>query len=245
MKKETLHNGAPSRTSRAGTSTRGATSSRIRACAKRSASASTSSGPTRTSCIRPTNGSSPTFPNTDMEAKGKPGPDELKLLEPFRDKLCAVRLRRSLHAPGQRRLGLRPRSCSSRPTIFCSRRAASATARTMMLPRRQAVDHRIPRSATARSSRTRCRSSRISASSAFRPISASSTPPNQEPHRSLRFRRRDRRQFRIGTFTPGVDLRIVYTSQSAAQNASRNLAGVSDPVVDALIEAIASAKSRE
>ena len=29
------------------------------------------------------------FPNTDMEAKGKPGPDELKLLEPFRDKLPA------------------------------------------------------------------------------------------------------------------------------------------------------------
>ena len=27
------------------------------------------------------------FPNTDMEAKGKPGSDELKLLEPFRDKL--------------------------------------------------------------------------------------------------------------------------------------------------------------
>src|SRR5579863_3584548 len=27
------------------------------------------------------------FPNTDLEAKGKPGPDELKLLEPFRDKL--------------------------------------------------------------------------------------------------------------------------------------------------------------
>ena len=47
-----------------------------------------------------------------------------------------------------------------------------------------------------------------------------------------------------GTFTPGVDLRNVYTSQSAKQNASRNLAGVSDPVVDALVEAIASAKSR-
>jgi microcin C transport system substrate-binding protein len=47
-----------------------------------------------------------------------------------------------------------------------------------------------------------------------------------------------------GTFTPGVDLRNVYTSESAGQNASRNLAGVSDPVVDALVEAIASAKSR-
>ena len=39
-----------------------------------------------------------------------------------------------------------------------------------------------------------------------------------------------------GTLTPGVDLRIVYTSESAKQNASRNLAGVSDPVVDALVE---------
>ena len=29
------------------------------------------------------------FPNSDMEAKGKPGPDELRLLEPFRDKLSA------------------------------------------------------------------------------------------------------------------------------------------------------------
>ena len=48
-----------------------------------------------------------------------------------------------------------------------------------------------------------------------------------------------------GTLTPGVDLRNVYTSQSAKQNASRNLAGVSDPAVDALVEAIASAKSRD
>ena len=45
------------------------------------------------------------FPNTDMEAKGKPGPDELKLLEPFRDKLAPVRLRRPLRAAGKRRLG--------------------------------------------------------------------------------------------------------------------------------------------
>ncbi len=29
------------------------------------------------------------FPNSDMEAKGKPGPDELRLLEPFRDRLAA------------------------------------------------------------------------------------------------------------------------------------------------------------
>jgi microcin C transport system substrate-binding protein len=48
-----------------------------------------------------------------------------------------------------------------------------------------------------------------------------------------------------GTLTPGVDLRNVYTSESAKQNASRNMAGVSDPAVDALVESIAIAKSRD
>ena len=48
-----------------------------------------------------------------------------------------------------------------------------------------------------------------------------------------------------GSLTPGADLRIVYTSQAAAQNGSRNLAGVSDPVVDALVQTIADAKSRD
>ena len=45
--------------------------------------------------------------------------------------------------------------------------------------------------------------------------------------------------------TPGADLRVVYTSQAAAQNGSRNLAGVADPVVDALVEKIAAAQSRD
>ena len=48
-----------------------------------------------------------------------------------------------------------------------------------------------------------------------------------------------------GSTTPGVGLRVVFSSAAAAQNGSRNLAGVADPAVDALIETIASAKSRE
>ena len=48
-----------------------------------------------------------------------------------------------------------------------------------------------------------------------------------------------------GSTTPGVGLRVVFTSEAAKQNGSRNLAGVADPVVDALIETIATAKSRE
>ena len=47
-----------------------------------------------------------------------------------------------------------------------------------------------------------------------------------------------------GLTTPGVDLRVVFSSQAAQQNASRNLAGVSNPAVDLLIETIAAAQSR-
>ena len=84
------------------------------------------------------------FANTDMEAKGKPGPDELKLLEPFRDKLAAVRLRRSLYAPGQRRLGRRSHAAQAglrSPALgrVQARRLDDAAAE------RQAADHRIPR----------------------------------------------------------------------------------------------------
>ncbi len=48
-----------------------------------------------------------------------------------------------------------------------------------------------------------------------------------------------------GSTTPGVGLRVVFSSEAAKQSGSRNLAGVADPAVDALIETIASAKSRE
>ncbi|HEV3043597.1 MAG TPA: ABC transporter substrate-binding protein, partial [Roseiarcus sp.] len=47
-----------------------------------------------------------------------------------------------------------------------------------------------------------------------------------------------------GNPTPGVDLRIFFSSAAAAQPGSRNMSGVADPVVDALIEKIAKAQSR-
>ncbi len=45
--------------------------------------------------------------------------------------------------------------------------------------------------------------------------------------------------------TPGVELRSYFGSQSADLNGSLNLAGVKDPAVDALIEKVVAAKSRE
>ena len=45
--------------------------------------------------------------------------------------------------------------------------------------------------------------------------------------------------------TPGIELREMFGSEQADSIGSRNLAGIKDPVVDALIETVVGAKSRE
>jgi microcin C transport system substrate-binding protein len=52
--------------------------------------------------------------------------------------------------------------------------------------------------------------------------------------------------FRLsGTLTPGQGLRELFSASSATVNGSRNMAGIADPAVDALVEKVASATSRE
>ena len=48
-----------------------------------------------------------------------------------------------------------------------------------------------------------------------------------------------------GSLTPGDDLRIVYGSQAATTPGSRNLAGIADPSIDAMIDRIGNAATRE
>src|SRR5438046_8904167 len=45
--------------------------------------------------------------------------------------------------------------------------------------------------------------------------------------------------------TPGDSLRSYFSSQAAAMKGSQNLAGISDPIIDALIVKIIAADSRE
>ena len=47
-----------------------------------------------------------------------------------------------------------------------------------------------------------------------------------------------------GAPTPGAELRVFLTSKAAATPGSRNMSGIADPVVDALVEKIALAQSR-
>ena len=48
-----------------------------------------------------------------------------------------------------------------------------------------------------------------------------------------------------GSPTPGIELSIFFGSAAATQPGSRNMGGVADPVVDALIDKIAKAKTRD
>jgi microcin C transport system substrate-binding protein len=48
-----------------------------------------------------------------------------------------------------------------------------------------------------------------------------------------------------GTLTPGDSLRGIYGSEAAKRNGSRNLAGITEPAADALIEVIGRVKSRD
>jgi len=49
----------------------------------------------------------------------------------------------------------------------------------------------------------------------------------------------------VGTTTPGNDLRTVYTSDAAKTPGTRNIAGIAHPAVDALVETIGNARTRE
>ena len=177
------------------------------------------------------------FPNTDMEAKGKPGPDELKLLEPFRDKLAPSVFDDPYTPPVSDGSGV-DRTLLKQAYDLLLAAGCKRDGGAMMLPNGKPLTIEFLDS-SASCSRIRCRSSRISASSGFRRASASSTPRSSraEPKRSTtmssprRFPAPRRQASVCGSST---------TSEAAKQNGSRNLAGVADPAVDALIETIAA-----
>jgi microcin C transport system substrate-binding protein len=182
------------------------------------------------------------FPNTDMEAKGKPGPDELKLLEPFRDKLA--------------------------PAVFDDpyvppESDGSGSDRTLL---KQAYDLLLAAGCKRDGATTRLPNGSpltiefLDSNGALQPhtlpfiqnlgklgIQANLriVDPAQLKSRTEAFDFDVVTEALGSSTTPGADLRVVYTSAAAAQNGSRNLAGISDPVVDALVETIAAAQSRE
>ncbi len=182
------------------------------------------------------------FPNTDMEAKGKPGSEELKLLEPFRDKLAASVFGEPYTPPASDGSGF-DRTLLKQAYELLLAAGCKRVGEAMMLPNGKPLTIEF-----------------LDSNSALQPhimpfiqnlgklgIQANMRIVDAAQYKS----RTDAFDFDVvttasgGSTTPGADLWVAFTSAAAAQNASRNLAGISDPVVDALVETIAAAKSRE
>lgn len=182
------------------------------------------------------------FENSEMKAEGKPSADELALLEPFRgqapdevfgepwvpptsdgsgsDRNLLRRANDMLLAAGCKRDGARLRLPDG--SLF----------EIEFLDSQEALrPHTEPFQANLR---------RLGIESSFRRVDAAQYK-----------RRIDNFDFDImtmalgGSLTPGEGLRNVYGSQAAKTPGSRNLSGVSSPAIDAVIERIARAQTRE
>ena len=182
------------------------------------------------------------FPNTDMEAKGKPGPDELKLLEPFRDKLAPVVFEEPYLPPESDGSGSDRKLLKQAYDLLLAagcKRDGPAT----MLPSGKLLTIEFLDSSSALQPHTLPfiqNLGKLGIQANYRIVD-----PAQLKSRTEAFDFDVVPEALGSSTTPGADLRVIYTSAAAAQNGSRNLAGVSDPVVDALVEAIANAKSRD
>ena len=181
------------------------------------------------------------FQNSDMMAAGKPAPDEIALLEPFRDRLSDEVFDEPFVPPvsdgsGQDRTQLRKATALLQEAGFLIRNGKRVTPKGERFSVEFLIDE-----------------------------------PSFQPHHmsfvknlgtlgieaSLRivdpvqYRKREDdfdfdliiQRFAFSS-TPGDSLRSYFSSQAANLKGSQNLAGIADPVIDALIERVIAADTR-
>jgi microcin C transport system substrate-binding protein len=176
-----------------------------------------------------------------MEAKGPPSPEELALLEPFRGKIPDSVFGEPFMPPvsdgsGSDRQLLR-RANELLLAAGCKRDGAA-----LNLPNGKRFTIEF-----------------LDFSDFLQPVTAPFAQNLQKLGIDARLRLVDSAQYKArtesfdfdvvparfgGSPTPGAELRIFFSSAAAKQPGSRNMGGIADPVVDALIEKIALAQSR-
>jgi microcin C transport system substrate-binding protein len=181
------------------------------------------------------------FQNSDMEAKGPPAPDELALLEAFRGKVPDSVFGEPYLPPvsdgsGSDRQLLR-RANDLLLAAGCKREGGA-----LNLPNGKPFAIEF-----------------LDFSDFLQPVAAPFIDNLHKLGVDARLRIVDSAQYKArtenfdfdvvparfgGSPTPGVELRIFFGSAAAKQPGSRNMGGIADPVVDALIEKIANARSR-
>ena len=181
------------------------------------------------------------FQNSDMMAEGKPGPEELALLEPFRGQVPDEVFGEPFMPPvsdgsGQDRALLRKASQMLQQAGYALRDGKRYTPKgeritiEFLLNEPSFQPHHMP----------------LVKNLATLGIEAAPRIVDHAQHK-----------LRVDTFDfdvaiqrfsflgwPGDSLRTYFTSQAAAIKGSQNLAGIADPVVDALVDKIIAAKTQ-
>lgn len=182
------------------------------------------------------------FENSDMKATGMPSPEELALLEPFRSQLPASVFGEPPLPPvsdgsGQDRRLLR-RADELLRAAGCKREGG-----VLKLPNGQPFRIEFLDFQAALQPHTQpfqANLKRLGIDAFSRVVDAA-----QYQRRMEQFDFDMASRNLVGGSTPGDSLRVVYGSQAATTPGSQNIAGISHPAVDALVETIANAKSRK
>jgi microcin C transport system substrate-binding protein len=181
------------------------------------------------------------FENSPLKARGKPSDAELALLEPFRDQLAPEVLAEPYRPPvsdgsGQDRRLLKEADKLLKDAGWQSRDGKRVNAKGEELSLEFLItDPTSERILTAYGENLK----RLGIGVSIRRVD-----PAQYERRMKSF------DFDVATTrysmrsTPGVELRSFWSSEAAKTEGSRNQAGISDPVIDALIAKVIDARSR-
>jgi microcin C transport system substrate-binding protein len=182
------------------------------------------------------------FENTDMKAVGKPSPEELALLDPFRDKLPALVFGEPPVPPvsdgsGQDRQLLR-RADDLLRQAGCKREGG-----VLKLPNGQPFTIEFLESSGFLQPHTQpfqANLKRLGIEARSRIVDAAQY---QQRMNNYDF---DMTSRALGSSaTPGDSLRTVYGSDAARTPGTQNIAGIEHPAIDALVERIGNARTRQ
>jgi microcin C transport system substrate-binding protein len=182
------------------------------------------------------------FEESDMKAVNAPSPTELTLLEPFRQHLSPEVFAEPWVPPVSDGSGS-DRAMLRRANDLLLAAGCKRSGSRMLLPDGQPFDVEFLDSSGALKPHTepfQANLRRLGIESTFRQVDAAQYK-----------RRIDSFDFDIvssalgGSTTPGEGLRNVYSTQAARTPGSRNLGGIADPAIDALVDRIAVAATRE
>lgn len=182
------------------------------------------------------------FQNSDMAAEGKPSPEELALLEPFRGKIDEA-VFGEVYMPPEADGSGADRTLLRRAGVLLREAGCEIKDGRRMMPNGERLTIEF-----------------LNNSPSFEPHHTAIISSLKRLGIEANMRLVDPAQFqlRMQSFdfdisvqrfstssTPGESLRSFFSSDAAKMQGSRNLSGISDPAVDALIEKIVAAKSRE